>query len=279
MFGFNSQAGQDIWIASMLNFKKQGYYIDIGANYGIKNNNTYFFEKLGWDGICIEPNRKCFNNLLGTRKCHLICKALSNKEGMIPFCDKGSDSGRSHIISESNPARCPWHALNGTVDTKDAQKGKKEWDEKMKTEESAIIYNSANIHKIYDVECISPKNVFEKYAVPKLIDYISLDVEGEEFNILKIFPFNEYKVKFWTIEHNKCVDGGYMKNKIYNLMKEHNYFRVVDNLIYNNQIEFEDWYAHEDFLHIVKNNKEDFLKIYNDSKQCHFGSIKNYVTI
>ena len=40
--------------------KTKGYFVDIGAHDGITFSNSKFFEELGWDGVCIEPNPKIF---------------------------------------------------------------------------------------------------------------------------------------------------------------------------------------------------------------------------
>jgi len=48
--------GQDVFVAELLSFKKNGVFVDIGANDGVTISNTWYFEKeLGWDGIAIEP--------------------------------------------------------------------------------------------------------------------------------------------------------------------------------------------------------------------------------
>ena len=54
--------GQDMISSSILRQIKKGTYIDIGSNHPIKNNDTYYFYKSGWEGIIIEPNKK-FNSL------------------------------------------------------------------------------------------------------------------------------------------------------------------------------------------------------------------------
>lgn len=52
---YYSQAWQDEFVANLLNFKKNGYFIDIGSSDGINQSNSNFFEKeLGWQGICVE---------------------------------------------------------------------------------------------------------------------------------------------------------------------------------------------------------------------------------
>ena len=86
MSRFYSQAGQDEWISSLFEFKREGYFLDIGAHNGIDINNTYFLEKeLGWTGICIEADPVIFSSLASNRKCTCVNIAVSDQEGEISF--------------------------------------------------------------------------------------------------------------------------------------------------------------------------------------------------
>lgn len=52
---YYSQAWQDEFVNNILNFKRNGYFIDIGSTDGINQSNSYFFEsEMGWKGICVE---------------------------------------------------------------------------------------------------------------------------------------------------------------------------------------------------------------------------------
>lgn len=51
---YQSQALQDRFAAKILNYKTDGFYLDIGACDAVSTNNTYAFEWLNWKGICIE---------------------------------------------------------------------------------------------------------------------------------------------------------------------------------------------------------------------------------
>ena len=54
--------------------------------------------------------------------------------------------------------------------------------------------------KIYtDSVCLN--YLFKKYDLKK-VDYISIDTEGNEYEILKNFDFRKYKVNIFTVEHN-----------------------------------------------------------------------------
>ncbi len=52
-----SQAWQDQFVANLLNFKREGYYLDIGAGAPDSGNNTCFFDsELGWKGVCVDSS-------------------------------------------------------------------------------------------------------------------------------------------------------------------------------------------------------------------------------
>lgn len=58
---FRGQLLQDAWVYHQLNSLKDdmrnGYFVDIGCNDGVKINNTYLFEQMGWSGICIDADK------------------------------------------------------------------------------------------------------------------------------------------------------------------------------------------------------------------------------
>jgi hypothetical protein len=60
---FNSINNLDKKLLKYLNFKN-GFYIECGANDGVNQSNTWYFEKsLNWIGILIEPNKQIFQEL------------------------------------------------------------------------------------------------------------------------------------------------------------------------------------------------------------------------
>jgi hypothetical protein len=69
---YHSQAWQDEFVANLLNFKREGYYLDIGSFHAIPQNNTYFFEsELDWKGVCVEMN-PYFIDDYKQRICHFV---------------------------------------------------------------------------------------------------------------------------------------------------------------------------------------------------------------
>lgn len=65
---FYADDRQDEFCANLLKFKRDGYYLDIGSCASVGSNNSYFFESLGWKGICIEKN-PMFNDSYKDRTC------------------------------------------------------------------------------------------------------------------------------------------------------------------------------------------------------------------
>lgn len=77
MTNFYSDAKQDEFVANILNFKKDGYCVDIGSCHSIISNNTYFFQNLDWTSISIELDSR-YNDSYNSRKSgvHLNTDAL-----------------------------------------------------------------------------------------------------------------------------------------------------------------------------------------------------------
>ena len=91
----------------------------------------------------------------------------------------------------------------------------------------------------YYLKTISLNTLLKKNKSPKNISYISIDTEGNEYEILKNFNFSKYKVKLFTIEHNFNTKK---RKKIFNLMKKNNYKRIFKHLSY-----MDDWYVKDIF--------------------------------
>jgi FkbM family methyltransferase len=103
---------------------------------------------------------------------------------------------------------------------------------------SSINKNKKYKKKIY-LKTISLNFLLNKYKCPKIIDYISIDTEGNEYSIVKNFNFKKFNVKIFTIEHNF---NNSKRNNIFKIMKKNNYIRVLQNLSY-----MDDWYIKKNF--------------------------------
>jgi FkbM family methyltransferase len=104
---FNSINNLDKKLLKYLNFK-DGFYIECGANDGVNQSNTWYFEKsLNWKGILIEPNKKIFKNLKNNRSSRnifknvaLVSEEFKNKE--IYLSDNNLESKLTNINNSNN---------------------------------------------------------------------------------------------------------------------------------------------------------------------------------
>jgi FkbM family methyltransferase len=97
--------------------------------------------------------------------------------------------------------------------------------------------------------CFKLNTLLDKFLNEvKEIDYLSLDVEGHEYTILKDINFDKWKIKYITVEHNLYLNGPENKNKIFDLLSSKGYIRLMDNAVcldpnpdwFNKP--YEDWY-------------------------------------
>ena len=93
----------------------------------------------------------------------------------------------------------------------------------------------------YFVECDTLENILIKNNAPRFIDYLSIDVEGNEISVIENFPFNNWKFGNITIEHNLYSDGEYRKKEIQKILTSNGYVIDKENVEHNG-LPFEDWY-------------------------------------
>ncbi len=196
-----SQNGQDKWLVSeVFNFKKKGSFVELGASEGIKFSNTYALEKfLDWKGICIEFNPLFFEKLKINRPNSICIKeCVDARKGVVTFLNS--------------------EMLGGIVD--------KDTDNK----EAVLRRNYANPTFVGGVETVTTKTltqILDENRAPKVIDYLSLDVSGAEYRIMKTFRFKRYTFLAMTVErcprilYNLLIKNGYIFIKNY---KTNSYF-------------------------------------------------------
>uniref|UniRef100_A0A6C0KR00 Methyltransferase FkbM domain-containing protein n=1 Tax=viral metagenome TaxID=1070528 RepID=A0A6C0KR00_9ZZZZ len=193
-YHFYSQEGQDQFLINLdfIKYKNNGVFVDIGANDGVKFSNTKLLEDIGWDGVCVEPLPETFEKLRQNRKCDVFNVAISEKEGEIEF---------QQIIGEAE-------MLSGILDAFDERHTKRIEQE---------IKDHGGETRVIKVKSIP----FSKLIDRKNIDYLSIDVEGAEMNVLRSIDFSKHNITLISIENN------YETEEISNFMKEKGYTRVA----------------------------------------------------
>ena len=199
---FTSQLGQDRWVLEFLKYKPKGYFIDIGAADGIEISNTYILEKkYDWEGICIEPSRQ-FDTLRKNRNCicdNRVVFSHDNKEITFVEDHKHGDHNWFSGISETIDR----HKIDGVASKKTT---------------------------------ISLDTLLKEHEAPRDIDYMTIDTEGSEYNIIETFPFDKWRIKLITIEHNNIRNK---RNQIFKLLSKYGYTRDMSP-----NTKWDDWYYH-----------------------------------
>ena len=199
---FCSQFGQDLFVLNELNFKKNGFFVEFGATNGINGSNTYLLEnRFNWRGILAEPAKIFYNELNKNRKCFI----------------------ETNLVWKNSKSRLLFH--------EDFAGG-------LSTIKKFIDHDTQirKRNKEYILETISLNDLLVKYNAPKIIDYLSIDTEGSEFNILNNFDFNKYKFRIITCEHNFTPN----KNKIHKLLTKNGYVKKHSSLVSF----VDDWYVY-----------------------------------
>ena len=96
------------------------------------------------------------------------------------------------------------------------------------------IINENNKYNNYKLRTTTLNLIFSSYLKNKNLDYLSIDTEGTEFEIIKYLDFDKYKPKIISIEHNYDIKK---RNKIFALLQKKNYKRIFKSIS-----RFDDWY-------------------------------------
>jgi len=203
---------QEILVLGLKQFKKNGYFVEFGAGDGKKFSNTYLLEKkFYWKGILAEPSKNFLLNLKKNRNCNIENKAV--------YIESNKNINFNYV--QNKP----------TLSTID----------KFLNLDSHKNFRKKNIK--YLVQTISLHDLLKKYNAPKNIDYVSIDTEGSEYEILKNFSFKLYNIDIITIEHNY----NQLRNKIYNLLTKNNFHRI-----FIDYSEHDDWYINKKYKVKIK---------------------------
>lgn len=173
---YYSQYDQDKFIDRIIfNGKKRGYFVDIGAYDGKTISNTYFFEKQRmWEGLCFEPNPSAFLLLKKNRSCSLYnCCIGSSKKNSIFF----QVIGNSEMLSGLKSAYDPRHLERIQRETKE------------------------NMGFVKEIE-VQIKSLNDFLAFGQVVDFITIDTEGNEFEILQSIDFQRIEIKSISVENN-----------------------------------------------------------------------------
>lgn len=173
-----AQILQDLWVCYELGEKSGGFFVEFGATNGLINSNTWLLEnELNWRGILAEPNPIWHAALARNRTVHIehLCVSSRSEEVVRFLATDGVDPELSTIASFADGDHFADVRRGGTA---------------------------------LDVKTISLNDLLDKYDAPREIDYISIDTEGSELDILSAFDFTRRRFNLISVEQNSKTEKG-----------------------------------------------------------------------
>lgn len=171
---FYGQFGEDRYLSQFFDSSYKGRCIDVGAYDGVNGSNTYYFENNGWDCLCVEPVPESFHACNAVRKRTLNC-CVSNYDKEDAFF---------HVVrlNNNNVSAVSSLAL----------------DQRLIESHKHLIHEVVRI----PVKVKTLNTMLKEENISRHIDFISIDTENTELDVLQGIDFGFYQVDFLIIENN-----------------------------------------------------------------------------
>lgn len=202
--------------------KKDGFFVELGAYDGVTISNTLFFERyLGWKGICIEPMVEAFNKLIYNRNCICVNECISNTSEPKDFYQIQVEKE----LKEKN-IKARWPEMFSGFEQNFHPKQRVKIANRIRPEHVStkhIVLNPITLQKVFDdLQVIH-------------VDFLSLDTEGNELDILQSIDFNICTISVILVENN------YKEPFIRDFLEEKGY-------VFDKRISFDEVYFHPDLI-------------------------------
>lgn len=187
----------------------EGFYVELGANNGVSQSNSLYFElKRNWKGVLIEPSPYNFQKCIANRGLNnsIFCNACVGFE----YKEKYVDIKYANLMSISN---------NLDLDLINKKNHIQEAKKHLKSNE--IVFS-------FGAKSRTLNDILDEAKAPRVIDFLSLDVEGAELEVLKGVDFEKYKFKYLLIEVRDL-------KRMQSFLKKHKYF-LLDQLSYHDYL-------------------------------------------
>lgn len=197
-----SQLKQDLFVLLETGFKQNGFFVEFGATNGIDLSNTWLLEMdYGWTGILAEPATIWHEELHENRSVKIETDCVWKVSGE-KLAFNMTPIGEFSTVDEFSSADMHRNARRGGTR--------------------------------FEVTTISLTDLLKKHNAPYQIDYLSIDTEGSEFDIINAFDFDQFQIDVITIEHNYTSS----RQKIFDLLISKGYQRKLEGIS-----KFDDWYV------------------------------------
>lgn len=198
-----AQLGQDCFALWATSFAREGFFVEFGAANGITHSNSFLLERsFAWNGILAEPARAWHEELRRNRRCVIDTRCVWTQTGQQLSFAESADTSLSTI--------------SDYVDVDGHREQRR---------------NSVT----YPVETVSLNDLLAEHSAPARIDYLSVDTEGTEFEILSAFDFDRYEVRVLTVEH---ANNSERRDRVYELLRSRGFDRILADVSL-----WDDWFV------------------------------------
>jgi len=206
----SAQLCQDLWVLWETGGKRQGFFVEFGATDGREKSNTYLLEEEhGWNGILAEPFSRWHAELAANRRARIDHRCVWKESGLqLQF-----------VVTPDMPEYGGVEA-RAFADIHGA----------MRAQSSERVL----------VQTVTLGDLLREHHAPAHVDYLSVDTEGSELDILQAFDFGGHRVDLISVEHS--FDEA-KRQAIRELLQGHDYVQRFQRFSW-----WDDWYARRDFL-------------------------------
>ena len=203
-----SQIFQDVFVTWILEQKRDGYFVEVGAGDGRRLSNTWLLEaRYGWRGLLVEPNPAYDSTLYDHRRANIDARCVASESGKTVQFECTQVPEFSRIVGSQ--------------------------------EDIHSDLESRNVAELVERKTVSLNDLLAEHGAPQDIDYLSIDIEGLELDALEAFDFGRYHVRVATVEHNYRDDQAGLDA----LFEDNGYARLFPEFA-----RFDGWYVHGDDL-------------------------------
>ena len=236
---WHSQGSQDQIIAALFPKMRHsrgngGYFVDLAANHPLFISNTRALERdYGWNGLCIDAAEHLVADLARRRTCTVVNAVLSTQQDDVvtfrAWLTSGWQTGLSGIVGTSGENRADGGGGVGSVLAR---------------------YWTSLLTRFWKPQSVPTEDrkrvattfgaILDHFHAPRVIDYLSLDVEGAEMMVLSGFPFGRCSFRAMTLERPS--------RDLQTLLMAHNY-SYVRHLDMTPGSDLDQLWLHESMLH------------------------------
>lgn len=187
-----SQEGEDILLRKIFESKKTGFYIDVGAHHPMRFSNTYFFYRKGWSGINIDAMPGSMKEFKKYRRRDINLElGVAQQESILDY----------YVFNEP--------ALNS-------------FSVRL-SEERNLLENNYYVKKKIKIKVKPLSEILFYYLKGRKIDFLNVDVEGFDLNVLQSNDWSKYRPRFVLVEILQFSLRNIEQDKVVQFMAEKGY--------------------------------------------------------